>query len=97
MTNYHVVQRAYETNQAVLRYERFWEGISKNATKRVTESLEPLGGDSTVLDTVESFINGTVDAVSGRGSLEYNGSSLPAQVFVRFGANGDGDASSTWS
>ncbi|KAL9183129.1 hypothetical protein ACHAXT_004916 [Thalassiosira profunda] len=94
VTNYHVVQRAYETNQAVLRYERFWEGISKNATKRVKESLEPLGRDSTVLDAVEGFINGTVSAVSGRDSLGYNESSLLAQVFVRFGANGDGDASS---
>ena len=93
ITNYHVIQRAYETNQAMLRYESFWDGLAKNATQRVKKSLG--GGNSEVVDNMESIINGTINAFSGRDTLPLNSSSLPAQVFVRFGTNGDGGDGST--
>lgn len=92
VTNYHVIQRAYEANQAVINYETFWDGLAKNATNRAKSSLG--GADAKVMDTVESFVNGTLNSLSGRDSLESSSSNLPAEVFVRFGANGDGDATS---
>ena len=82
VTNYHVIQRAYEANDAVNRYELFWDNLSQNATNRAKK----ITGDSSSQDVVEKFINGTINAISGRDTLP---ESLPAQVFVRFGANGD--------
>lgn len=81
VTNYHVIQQAYEANDAVHRYDTFWDNISKNVTKR-------FGGES---KDIERFINGTINAISRRESLmDDSGSiSLPAQVFVRFGSNGN--------
>mmetsp|Transcript_8809 Transcript_8809/g.16382 ORF Transcript_8809/g.16382 Transcript_8809/m.16382 type:complete len:575 (-) Transcript_8809:141-1865(-) len=96
ITNYHVIQRAYESNQDVIRYDKFWDGIATNTTKRMKKSMLPLGGDTEITKSLENFINGTVTSISGRDSKEVDGgrSELPAQVFVRFGTNGDGDATS---
>lgn len=95
VTNYHVIQRAWETNQAVLQYETFWDGLAKNATSRVKDSLarSAISKDSEIMSNMESFINGTVNAISGRESMAItsNSTNLPAQVFVGFGTNGDGD------
>eukprot|EP00581_Thalassiosira_minuscula_P016197 CAMPEP_0183731376 /NCGR_PEP_ID=MMETSP0737-20130205/35244_1 /TAXON_ID=385413 /ORGANISM="Thalassiosira miniscula, Strain CCMP1093" /LENGTH=530 /DNA_ID=CAMNT_0025964089 /DNA_START=371 /DNA_END=1963 /DNA_ORIENTATION=- len=93
VTNYHVIQRAYETNQAVIQYETFWDGLAKNATDRVKDSVTPLNADSNAMDNLESFINTTVGAISGRDAMGgVSSSNLPAQVFVRFGTNGDGNS-----
>merc|ERR1712194_236183 len=96
VTNYHVIQRAYESNQAMIRYDNFFDGLAKNMTEGVKDSVTPLTADSEMVNNrVETFINNTVSAISGRSS-EAGGSSsssLPAQVFVRFGADGDGDTS----
>ncbi|KAL7528786.1 hypothetical protein ACHAXR_002632, partial [Thalassiosira sp. AJA248-18] len=93
VTNYHVIQRAYETNQAMMRYDSFWDGLAKNTTNK----MKSFSGDSEMMDTLESFVNETVSAISGRDSLvdssARDSSGLPAQVFVRFGTNGDGDGS----
>ena len=72
VTNYHVIQRAYEANNVVKRYENFWDGLAKNTTKRIAS------------EDVASFINGTINTISRRDSI----TDLPAQVFVRFGTNG---------
>jgi S1-C subfamily serine protease len=91
VTNYHVIQRAHEANQAVIRYDTFWSGLARNMTKRIKDS--PMGGDSKMMDNLKIMINGTVSAISGRDTLLNDTSSsddLPAQVFVRFGTDGDG-------
>ena len=94
VTNYHVIQRAYEANQAVIRYDTYWDGLARNMTKRIKDS--PMGGNSNMMDNFQSIINRTVSAISGRDTL-FNDTStsddLPAQVFVRFGTDGTGDAS----
>jgi len=94
VTNYHVIQRAYEANQAVIRYDTFWDGLARNTTKRIKDS--PMGGNSKMMDNLQSIINDTVSAISGRDTLLNDTSrsdDLPAQVFVRFGTDGAGDAS----
>jgi len=83
VTNYHVIQRAYEANDVVKRYENFWDGLAKNTTKRIAS------------EDVASFINGTINTISRRDSI----TDLPAQVFIRFGTNGGdkGDATSYYA
>lgn len=93
VTNYHVIQRAYEANMAIIQYDTFWNGLASNTTKRIKDSL--VGGDSKMMDNLQSIINGTVSAISGRDTLlneTSSSDSLPAQVYVRFGTDGDGDA-----
>ena len=95
VTNYHVIQRAYEANQAVIRYDTFWDGLARNTTKRIKD-YSPMGGNSKMMDNLQSIINGTIGAISGRDTLLNDTSrrdDLPAQVFVRFGTDGAGDAS----
>lgn len=88
VTNYHVVQRAYESNQAVLQYEKFWDDLAKNTTKNIKDKLS--FSSSNVMGNVEGVLNKTVTAITGR---ENNGTEvLPAGIFVRFGENGDTDA-----
>ena len=98
VTNYHVIQRAYEANQAMIRYDTFWDGIATNATKRMKDSVTPLNADSEIMDDLENFINQSVSAISGRDSMVVNSSStsLPAEVFVRFGSDGDGDTAASY-
>jgi S1-C subfamily serine protease len=94
VTNYHVIQRAYEANQAVIRYDTFWDGLARNTTKRIKD-YSPMGGTK-MMDNLQSIINGTIGAISGRDTLLNDTSrsdDLPAQVFVRFGTDGAGDAS----
>lgn len=95
VTNYHVIQRAYEANQAMIRYDNFWDGLAKNATKRMKDSFEPFGGDSDAMDDLEGFINDTVSAISGTNTSVDGvlSSTLPAQVFVRFGDGTDATSS----
>lgn len=91
VTNYHVVQRAYESNQAVLQYEKFWDDLAKNTTKNIKDKLS--FSSSNVMNNVEGVLNRTVTAITGR---EINGTEvLPAGIFVRFGENGDTDGSVT--
>jgi hypothetical protein len=48
-----------------------------------------------MMDNLQSIINSTVSAISGRDTLlneTSSSDSLPAQVYVRFGTDGDGDA-----
>lgn len=82
VTNYHVIQRAYEANDVLKRYENFWDGFANNATKRIAS------------EDVASFINGTINTISRRDLL----TDLPAQVFIRFGTNGGekGDATTSY-
>ncbi len=88
VTNYHVVQRAYESNQAVLQYEKFWDDLAKNTTKNIKDKLS--FSSSNVMGNVEGVLNRTVTAITGR---ENNVTEvLPAGIFVRFGENGDTDA-----
>lgn len=82
VTNYHVIQRAYESNQIIIQYDSFWNGVVANATNKIQTS----GGDSSLLSNIQSIINGTISAISGSRS---NSDNLPAQVFVRFGTDGD--------
>mmetsp|Transcript_20169 Transcript_20169/g.28794 ORF Transcript_20169/g.28794 Transcript_20169/m.28794 type:complete len:512 (-) Transcript_20169:48-1583(-) len=92
VTNYHVVQRAYESNQAVLQYEKFWDDLAKNTTKNIKEKLS--FSSSNVIGNVEGVLNRTVTAITGRENN--NGTEvLPAGIFVRFGENGDTDGSVT--
>ncbi|KAL7545470.1 hypothetical protein ACHAWF_008822 [Thalassiosira exigua] len=49
------------------------------------------------MDYVENVVNKTVGALSGWSSKEEDTANLPAQVFVRFGTNGEGDATSSAS
>lgn len=89
LTNYHVIQRAYEANQAILQYKTFWSSLAKNTTKIIQNS--PINFDSALNKNVESVINDTFSGISGvditlEDSLSSRG--LPAQVFVRFGTNG---------
>jgi len=99
VTNYHVIQRAFESNQDVIQYDNFWDGVATNATKRMKNSMTPLGRDTEIMKSIENFINGTISSISGRDFKEADSvsSELPAQVFVRFGTNGDGDATSQLS
>ncbi len=90
VTNYHVVQRAYESNQAVLQYEKFWDDFAKNTTQNIKDKLS--FSSSNVMDNVEGVLNRTVTAITGR---ENGTEVLPAGVFVRFGENGDSDGSAT--
>ncbi|KAL3790580.1 hypothetical protein HJC23_008786 [Cyclotella cryptica] len=83
VTNYHVVQRAYEANQMMLNYEMFW----KNLTRTLDDWAGKTGGDS-----FEGVVNRTLDAMlrERRSRRDANGElldDLPAQVFLRFGAN----------
>ncbi len=103
VTNYHVVQRAYETNQAILQYEKFWDDLAKNTTKNIKEKLSFSSSSSSnnvvMENVVEGVLNRTVNAITGR---EYNNNGttddvLPAGIFVRFGENGDTDGSSVTS
>lgn len=95
VTNYHVIQRAYESNQALLRYEQFWDGLASNATKILEDTMTPLGGKSQMMGDLGNIINGTINSLSQRGYATGSSSGdLPAQVFVRFGTNGDGDSTS---
>ncbi|KAL7454816.1 hypothetical protein ACHAWC_006427, partial [Mediolabrus comicus] len=87
VTNYHVVQRAYESNQAVLQYEKFWDDLAKNTTKNIKDKLS--FSNSNMVDNVENAVNRTVNAITGKESKTDN--VLPARVYVRFGENGDGD------
>ena len=82
VTNYHVIQRAYEANDVVKRYENFWDNFAKNTTKRIAS------------EDVASFINGTINTIARRDLL----TDLPAQVFIRFGTNGGekGDATTSY-
>jgi len=70
--------------------DEFWNGLVVNATNRINAR----GGDNTkMVDNLQRIINDTVRAISGRDTLSNRSSSdrpLPAQVFVRFGADGDG-------
>mmetsp|Transcript_6156 Transcript_6156/g.9536 ORF Transcript_6156/g.9536 Transcript_6156/m.9536 type:complete len:507 (-) Transcript_6156:50-1570(-) len=91
VTNYHVVQRAYESNQAVLQYEKFWDDLAKNTTKNIKDRLS--FSSSNVVDNVEGVLNRTVNAITGRENNETE--VLPAGVFVRFGENGETDGSVT--
>ena len=92
VTNYHVVQSAYESNQAVLQYEKFWHDFAKNTTQNIKEKLS--FSRSNVMDNVEGVLNRTVNAITGRE--RDNGTEvLPAGIFVRFGENGDTDGSIT--
>jgi len=81
VTNYHVIQRAYEANDVVKRYENFWDELANNTTKRIAS------------EDVASFINGTINTISRRDSL----TDLPAQVFIRFGTNGGEKGDTTTS
>jgi S1-C subfamily serine protease len=92
VTNYHVIQRAHEANQAVIRYKSFWKSLARNATSKIQDSLQPNKTDTEVKFNVESFINATVSGISGIDIIEDDsdsgrGRNLPAQVFVRFGTN----------
>jgi S1-C subfamily serine protease len=82
VTNYHVIQRAYESNQIISQYNSFWNGVVVNATNKIQASG---GGDLAMLNNLQGIINGTISAISGRS----NNDNLPAQVFVRFGTDGD--------
>lgn len=86
VTNYHVIQRAYETNQMVINYEQFLDNLGKNST-RCINGLK-----------VEGLVDRTVDAIFGRDDTSNSDSisSLPACVFVRFGTNGNGQDSNAW-
>ena len=83
VTNYHVIQRAYETNQMVINYEQFLDNLGKNST-RCINGLK-----------VEGLVDRTVDAIFGRDDTSNSDSisGLPACVFVRFGTNGNGQDS----
>ena len=92
LTNYHVIQRAYEANQAIIQYKTFWSSLAKNATKQIQNSPLPINFDTKLKKNVESVINATFSGISGVDiTMEDSPSSrgLPAQIFVRFGANGD--------
>jgi S1-C subfamily serine protease len=82
VTNYHVIQRAYESNQIISQYDSFWNGVVVNALNKIQASG---GGDLAMLNNLQGIINGTISAISGRS----NNDNLPAQVFVRFGTDGD--------
>jgi hypothetical protein len=87
VTNYHVVQRAYEANEAMMRYDKFWYDVMTNATNRMT-----------MMPNLEGAIGDAVRAISGRDAFLNDTSgvlSLPARVYVRFGSNGDGDSTTT--
>lgn len=92
VTNYHVIQRAFEANQARMRYEQFVDGIANNATRRIQKFLSPSGLPQ---QSVETLVNQTMALITGRkhnatlNAIEdgASGRSLPAQVFVRFGAD----------
>jgi len=97
ITNYHVIQRAYETNEAMMRYISFWENFRSN----FTESLEMIWGvEPDNYDAVEKFVNQTINAIVGRlrnGDPFERVMDLPAQVLVRFGTTGNDDGSGSWS
>ena len=84
VTNYHVIQRAYEANQAMMQYQQFWEGVGNNATRIIGGSFPFL--ERIVNQTLENGIYG-----GSRSKLP------PAQAFVRFGTNGNIDGSDEWS
>ena len=93
VTNYHVVQRAYESNQAVLQYEKFWDDLAKNTTKNIKDKLS--FSSANVMVNVEGVLNRTVNAITGRENSNGTDDVLPAGIFVRFGENGDTDDSIT--
>jgi len=35
VTNYHVIQRAYDANRVIIQYDEFWNGLVVNATNRI--------------------------------------------------------------
>ena len=71
ITNYHVVQRAYETNQMVKEYDTFFTNLGKNVTK--------------VWGGAEGIVNRTLNSILSGASKD--NSSQSAQVLVRFGAD----------
>ena len=88
LTNYHVIQRAYEANQAMIQYKTFWSSLARNTTSQIQDSRLV---DFVMKKNVEGLINTTFSGISG---VDITGDSssineLPAQVFVRFGTNGD--------
>lgn len=89
VTNYHVVQRAYESNQALLQYEKFWDDLAMNATKNIKEKL-PFSSSDMLGNFVEGVFNTTVNAITGREERNGNDDVLPAGIYVRFGENGSG-------
>jgi len=80
VTNYHVVQRAYEANQMMMNYDMFW--------KNVTTDLAGWMGKAGV-GSLESIVNRTLDVQRDGGGEQRDIHHLPAQVFVRFGSNED--------
>ncbi len=97
ITNYHVIQRAYETNEAMMRYIVFWEKLRSHFTK---SSGMTLGVEPDNYYEFEKFANQTINAILGKlreGDPSEKVMDLPAQVFVRFGTTGDDDGSGSWS
>lgn len=96
ITNYHVVQRAYETNRAFDRYQNFWTGLAANATKTATRNLRD--GDDELKEGVGAIVNRTVGALKGDFSVGSNNdgdeAQSPARVYVRFGTDDGGSGSS---
>ncbi|KAL3816715.1 hypothetical protein ACHAXA_002201 [Cyclostephanos tholiformis] len=95
VTNYHVIQRAYEANMAMIRYDKFWRDLSTNATSIIGDT--PVGRDSRAMNDLECIIRGAIGAISGRDAFVNDTSrseSLPGQVYVRFGTDGDGGGGS---
>jgi S1-C subfamily serine protease len=70
ITNYHVVQRAYEANEMMEKYETFWNNLGKNVTRAIGSS-------------VEGIVNRTLDLILRDGGMQTR--EEPARVFVRFG------------
>ncbi|KAL7487479.1 hypothetical protein ACHAW6_013081 [Cyclotella cf. meneghiniana] len=87
VTNYHVVQRAYEANQMMLNYDIFW--------KNITTDFAGWAGKAGV-GSLERIVNRTLDVIRRDGSSQRDRAGeqgdfddLPAKVFVRFGSNED--------
>eukprot|EP00956_Cyclotella_meneghiniana_P003201 scaffold3932_cov87-Cyclotella_meneghiniana.AAC.5 len=76
ITNYHVIQRAYEANQMKTRYDAFVNNLGKNATRIYGEQ-------------VGRVVNRTLDSLLNDGTSQTEEGSMPAQVFIRFGSDGD--------
>lgn len=76
ITNYHVIQRAHEANQMKISYDTFVNNLGKNATR--------LYGDN-----VGRVVNRTLDSILNDGTSQTEAGSMPAQVFIRFGSDGD--------
>jgi hypothetical protein len=68
----------------VIDYEAFWNGLGKNITDKLSD----------VTVGLEGIVNRTLDVIlrDGRSREEEDDDDLPAQVFVRFGSDGDDSA-----